>query len=78
VDEDLFDRCAAAIAARRTSPAGSPIHREWSHLDGKVRCARCGKVMGIRFRCRTASPGHPSRPELQGTVGGIATPRECL
>ncbi len=68
VDEDLCDRCAAAIAARRTSPAGSRIHREWSHLAGKVRCARCGKVMSIRvtasgprryvyFRCRTASPG---------------------
>jgi site-specific DNA recombinase len=68
VDEDLFDRCAAAIAARRTSPAGSRVHREWSHLAGKVRCARCGKVMSIRvtssgprryvyFRCRTASPG---------------------
>jgi site-specific DNA recombinase len=65
---DLFDRCAAAIAARRTSPAGSRIHREWSHLAGKVRCARCGKVMSIRvtasvprryvyFRCRTATPG---------------------
>jgi hypothetical protein len=68
VDEDLFDRRAATIAARRTSPAGSRIHREWSHLAGKVRCARCGKVMSIRvtasgprryvyFRCRTASPG---------------------
>lgn len=68
VDEDLFNRCAGAIAARRTSPAGSRVHREWSHLAGKVRCARCGKVMGVRvtvngprryvyFRCRTASPG---------------------
>ena len=65
VDQGLFDRCAAAVAARRTSPAGSRVRREWSPLAGKVRCARCGKVMGIRvtangprryvyFRCRTA------------------------
>lgn len=65
VDEDLFDRCAAAIAARRIRSAGSRVRREWSHLAGKVRCARCGRVMSTRvtangtrryvyFRCRTA------------------------
>lgn len=65
VDEELFDRCAAAIAARRTSPAGSRVRREWSPLAGMVRCALCGNVMGVRvtangsrryvyFRCRSA------------------------
>lgn len=68
VAQELFDRCAAAVAARRTSPAGSRVRREWSPLAGKVRCARCGKAMGIRvtvngprryvyFRCRTADAG---------------------
>ena len=68
VNQKLFDRCAAAIAGRRTSTAGSRLRRLWSPLAGKVRCARCGKVMGIRvtangprryvyFRCRTADAG---------------------
>jgi len=68
VDEDLFNRCAAVIAERRTSSPGGRTHREWSHLAGKVRCARCGRVMSIRvtangprryvyFRCRAAHGG---------------------
>ena len=68
VNEDLFNRCAAAVAERRTSPPGTRTRREWSHLEGKIRCARCGQLMGIRvtkngprhyiyFRCRTADPG---------------------
>lgn len=68
VDEDLFNRCTAVITARRTSPPGSRTHREWSHLAGKVRCARCGRGMSIRvttngprryvyFRCRAARGG---------------------
>jgi hypothetical protein len=68
VDQGLFDRCAAAVAARRTSPAGSRVRREWLPLAGKVRCPRRGKVMDIRvtangprryvyFRCRTAGAG---------------------
>ena len=66
ITEELFDRCAAAIAARRTSPPGTRTRRKWSHLEGKVRCARCGRLLGIRvtkngarhyiyFRCRTST-----------------------
>jgi hypothetical protein len=82
VDQGLFDRCAAAIAARRTSPAGSRVRREWSPLAGKVRCARCGKAMGIRvtangprryvyFRCRTADAGSAPCSGTQVRAVGI-------
>lgn len=68
VDDELFHRCAAAIAARRTSASGPRTRRTWSHLEGKVRCARCGQLMGVRtikngsrryiyFRCRKAVEG---------------------
>ena len=68
VDDDLFHRCAAAIAARRTSAPGPRTRRTWSHLEGKVRRARCGQLMGVRttkngsrrciyFPCRKAVEG---------------------
>jgi len=68
IDDDLFDRCAAAIAGRRTVVKGPRTRRSWSFLERKVRCARCGQLMGIRtategtvvriyFRCRKAAEG---------------------
>lgn len=68
VSQDTFQRCANAIAARRTGTGGSRQRRIWSTLQGKVRCARCGELMGIHtssrgcvryvsFRCRRAAVG---------------------
>ena len=68
IDGDLFDRCAATIASRRTTAKGPRTRRSWSFLERKVRCARCGQLMGIRtategpvvriyFRCRKAGEG---------------------
>ena len=70
IDDSLFDRCAAAIATRRTNAKGPRTRRSWSFLERKVRCARCGQLMGIRtategpvvriyFRCRKAAKGAP-------------------
>ncbi|MDP3001018.1 MAG: recombinase family protein [Bryobacterales bacterium] len=68
VSQDTFKRCADAVAARRTGTSGPRQHRMWSILQGKVRCARCGELMGIHtnsrgsvryvsFRCRRAAVG---------------------
>ena len=68
IDEILFNRCAAAIAKRRTNSKGPRTRCSWSFLERKVRCARCGQLMGIRtaaegpvvrvyFRCRKAAGG---------------------
>ena len=68
VSQDTFQRCADAIAARRTGTSGPRQRRMWSTLQGKVRCARCGELMGIHtnsrgsvryvsFRCRRAKTG---------------------
>jgi DNA invertase Pin-like site-specific DNA recombinase len=68
VSQDTFQRCADAIAARRTGTSGPRQRRIWSSLQGRVRCARCGELMGIHtnsrgcvryvsFRCRRAAVG---------------------
>lgn len=68
VSQDTFQRCADAIATRRTGTGGPRQRRIWSTLQGKVRCARCGELMGIHtnsrgcvryvsFRCRRAAVG---------------------
>jgi site-specific DNA recombinase len=68
VSQDTFQRCADAIAARRTGTSGPRRRRMWSSLQGKVRCARCGDLMGIHtnsrgsvryvsFCCRRAAVG---------------------
>ena len=68
VSHDTFQRSADAVAARRTGTSGPRQHRMWSTLQGKVRCARCGELMGIHtnsrgsvryvaFRCRRAAVG---------------------
>ena len=68
VSQDTFQRCANAIAARRTRTGGWRQRRIWSTLQGKVRCARCGELMGIHtnsrgcvryvsFKCRRAAVG---------------------
>jgi len=66
VSPDTFQHCADAIAARKTGTSGPRQRRVWSTLQGKVRCARCGELMGIHtnsrgsvryvsFRCRRAA-----------------------
>ena len=52
VSLDSFQRCADAIAARRTGASGPRQRRLWSPLQGKVRCARCGELMGIHTNSR--------------------------
>ena len=68
ISQDTYQRCADAIAGRRTGTIGPRLRRMWSALQGKVRCARCGQLMGIHtnsrgsvryvfFRCRRAPAG---------------------
>ena len=63
-----FERCAEIVASRRTESSGPRQRTVWSVLQGKVRCARCGQLMGIHvnsrggrryasFRCRRVVAG---------------------
>ena len=79
VSQDTFQRCADTIAARRTGTSGRRQRRMWSTLQGKVRCARCGELMGIHtnsrgsvryvsFCCRRAVVGGKPRAGTQVRV----------
>jgi DNA invertase Pin-like site-specific DNA recombinase len=63
-----FEQCAEIIASRRTGSSGPRQRTVCSVLQGKVRCARCGQLMGIHvnsrgsrryfsFRCRRVVAG---------------------
>lgn len=71
IDSDLFQRCAEAIAARRTHNSGRRTRHSAPVLAQKVRCAKCLQLMGARvtrngvrgytyFRCRKAVDGRGS------------------
>ncbi len=54
ITEDLFQRCAEMRASRRTVVNAPRQRPAWSMLQGRVRCARCGRLMSIHVNRRGA------------------------
>jgi len=84
VHQDTFDQCARIIAGRRTRGPGPRSRRKWSPIEGKVRCTRCGRLMGIHtvrngcvlycyFRCRSTAGGQRPCTGTQVPVAQIET-----
>jgi DNA invertase Pin-like site-specific DNA recombinase len=77
---ELFEKARGAVEARRTRPPGRRPGVAASFLQGRVRCAACGRLMSVHsnrrgcvehryFRC-TDSGG---LPRCQGTHVRVAT-----